>query len=560
MPNTAGKRVIPSPGNPVFHFWGMNPLSSLRNHPNVIPTVLLEFRDPNRRIPPGFTPLNASDFGAPGGFTGLNSFQNYMQSVGYGNAGWNTVLQVLGRATAQMAINWFVHFGVTRGSGRFENGEYEGVLMFAAPGVSFYNDNPASPYTGVYSDVANLVAHAGDGGTATSNGPWTGPGTGSFPDNVDTLNPSTNVFNLPGGPSDGFIGLRTISCARFTPWCTSGIAETRILIDAFANEYAARRIAANVCIPAEIVLDFEQPVNHFTLASAASPSYIQKGNINNVRADPKYATEIVYEWQATPGGVYVPKTYQDHWALFQTLDADFAAAQSDTNSYATPWYSPYRDQFNRAYGVDTTSRNARALFRQHEALYAYAYDYALHEGWYSRWKAVFPGTKCGNYGTTYSPRSQSKSQGLGDQIVSYDVMKADLCGPSCYPTASPSNADARYDSESFPNAFDRYLAWTRNAVANCLTGPNGRAVRPWVKASNGPSEVYDGLPWSPDTFGRMTYGLADVGDNAYYVWNNIANDASNDSANVACVETALQYGNRFVRGSELAGIGKIRRT
>jgi hypothetical protein len=538
----------------------MYPLSALRSHPNVIPSVLLEFRDPNRRLPPGYTPLNASDFGAPGGFTGLDSFKNYTKSVGYGNPGWNTVLQVLGRAMAQIAVDWFVYYGVTRGSGRFGNGEYEGVFLFAAPGVAWYNDNPDQPYTDTYSDVANLFAHALDGGTGTSNGSWTGPGTGIYPDNVDVLSPSEFVFNLPSGPSPAFTGLRNINAARYTPWCQNGIAEARILIDTFASEYATRRIAANVCIPAEIGLDLEQPVNHFTLASAGAPGYVQKGSVNNLRADPKYATAIVYEWQATPGGAYTPKTYQEHWALFQTLDAEFAAMQSVQNGFGTPTYAPYRDQFNRAFGVDNVSVSARALFRQHEALFAYAYDYALHQGWYSRWKAVFPGTKCSNYGMVYSPRSQSKAQAIGDQLVSYDVLQADFSAPTCYPTGDPSSADARYNPEDFPNVSERYLSWVHDVVSNCFTGVNGREVRLWSKLSNAYSEVYSGLPWSPDAFGRMTYRLADVGSNAYYLWNHISNDASNDAAHVACIESALQYGNRYVRGSELAGVGKIRRT
>lgn len=560
MSNTAGKRTIPSPGNPVFHFWGMNPTSALRDHPNVIPSILLEFRDPNRRRPPGYPPLNASAFGAPVQFTGTSSFQDYMRSVGYGNAGWSTVLQVLGKGMAQAVVDWFVYYGLTRGIGRFGDGEYEGVLFFSDPGIGIYNDNPSAPYTGVYSDVTHLVAHAADGGVGTSNGAWTGTGTGSYPDNVGTLNPSPGSFFLPSSSGLGQFGLRTINCARFTPWCTNGINETRILIDAFASEYAIRRLAANVCIPAEIALDFEQPVNHFTIATAAAPSYIQTGCINNIRADPKYSTEVVYEWQETPGGVYTPRTYAQHWEHFKTLDPEFSAADAMMSGYGTPWFAPYRDQFNRAYADNPTAINARAFFRQTEALYTYAYDYAMDKGFYSRWKAVFPGTKCSNFLFIYSPRSQGKVHAIGDQLVSYDVLRADISAPRCYPTGNPSNADARFNPEDFPNVLERFMSWVHETVDGCYTGPNGREVRLWTKASNGPTEVYDGMPWTPDTFGRMTYRLADVGSNSYYLWNNINNDSNNDAQLVACVQNSLQYGNRYVRGSEIAGLGKLRRT
>jgi len=524
----AERKVIPGPGNPAFIFAAPSYTSSMAQNKNVICLAFCNTVSPNQWRPPGYPRLKPGDFGGDAAYNGTNdsnSWNAWRKALGsFAHPGWEAMVRCHLRAAARQVADVFEYFGYVRGSGARGDGQYESGIYFLSLST-FFNSQPGDSE---FQDLGALYAHANDAAPSARTGSWAGAGQGVYPDNVMDMGsylPASGVPHLAGKKA-----------TLYTPWCTAGIAEGSPRFSYFCEVLKAELDAKNLCYPFELVLDDEQSPIHWSLALPSGGEQI--GSINNIRADPRYLTDTIYEVEVD--GVWVPRTYADHFNNQIATNPDMATAVSQGR------FSPYLDQYYRPVAANDIARAGQACFKMLYPLYLMSYDFARHKMYGVPWKTFFPEGKWGNYDDRFVPTLGGKPWYWASDTPGYiDTMRADFSTPVLYPNL------LRIGYEGHADAFDGIIAYTKDLVDQCGGASFGREKRAWVRFPTTPTDTVTGLLWNQDRFAKQVQELAEVGAYGFYMYNEMNWTGGTDAVVTDGLARAKDRVNRYVRGVEL---------
>jgi len=403
---------------------------------------------------------------------------------------WVVNIQRLAGAVARQCADFYYFHGYLKGTGTHSGSYWNG---------SSYDLNVANSYMGcltfrvgshrnnIQTDITNLFVHP-----------------------LDAATPTADTYNLGDVGSDASVGGDTrpigelfppwtrtgqsnagadwpVSRARYTPWCTNGITETKIFYDALFTEMLAQfttylpypeisgglTTTYQLCYPAMILLDFEELNNNeFLYEIDTTHSNKQRGAIAAVIADAKSGTETIFKDSSNSN-----RTWNQEYTAYQasTPYAHSAADNADytykSNGLVTPFFGAYNNGNSPLYDF---------LYN----VYSTAYDYAINEAIYKPARVAFPTVRCSNYGFYRSDPTNGRGTygGWPWSNPRQSMCQGDIYSPVLYPT-SPRQAKQGYSRLQSADSGSMFPRVT-SATSNTLTVNNSIKVQTTHSAAN----------------------------------------------------------------------------